>query len=416
MIKKIKNSIRNLLIKTQKITGTDNIYIATHGSYLGIGNIIGTISSLLLAMAFARLLPKETYGNYRYILSIMAIVAITALSGMETAIIQATARGYEGTFKKILKTRFRWALMGSIATIIVGIYFLVKNNASLSISFFIAAIFFPIIQSASSYSSYLTGKKLFGIQVKYSTLLQIISALFLITTMFLTKNLIILVSVYFVSNALLNIFFLLRTLKKNPPNNNSDDASVVFGKHMTVMDIIVTIGSQLDKILLFNFLGASELAIYSFVDLPVRAINEFLSIIRALALPKLSARTREEIKKTLLKKVLKFFLILIPIIAAYILIAPLFYKIFFPEYMQSVFYSQIYVFTLIAFPFTVLALSFEAKMMKKELYKLNIISPVIKIIFMVVLLPIYGLLGLILAQVLSRIADIAIISMLFRKV
>jgi O-antigen/teichoic acid export membrane protein len=417
MIKKIKNSIYNLLIKTQKFTGTDNIYVATHGSFLSIGNIINSLASFLLAMAFAKLLPREIYGQYRYILSIMAIVGITALSGMESAIIQATARGFEGGFKKILKTKFRWAMLGSFACLLIGAYFLLfGHNINISVSFFIATIFFPVMETSASYLSYLTGKKLFGTQVKYSTLAQIISTVFIIITLFLTKNLIILVMVYFLSNSALRTYFLLKTLKKYPPNENYDPTCIPFGKHMTVMDIVLTISGQLDKIMLFNFLGATQVAIFSFVELPVREINSFLRNLRLLALPKLSAKTKSEIKETLLKKVEKSFLFIVPIIAIYIVLAPYFYKIFFPEYMESVFYSQLFVLTLLAFPATILNLTFEAKMMKKQLYQITVFSPLVRIFFLLLLVPNYGILGVIIAQLLSRVFDIILALVLFKKI
>lgn len=416
MIDKIKNLIYKLLIKSQKFTGTDNVYIAGQGSYLIIGNIVSSISSFLLALAFARLLPKEIYGQYRYILSVMAVIAICALPGMENTIIQAVARGIEGSFKKILKTRFKWGLLGSLSSLIVAAYFLIRQDTNLAICFLIASIFLPIMETMGSYLSYLIGKKLFGIQVKYSTLSQIIAAIITIITLFLTKNLIVLVLIYFLSNTVLRIYFLLRTIKKNPPNEKDDPQFIPFGKHLTLMRIMTTISGQLDKILLFNFLGPIQVAIYSFAELPSRQINSFLRNIRLLALPKFATRTREEIRKTLLKKVAKAVLFIIPMIIVYILIAPYAYKIFFPQYLDSVFYSQLFIFTLLTFPTTIIAICFEAKLMKKELYQLNIISPIVRIILLVILTLFLGILGTIIAQLITRVFDILFTLFLFKKI
>jgi len=422
MIDKSKNLIYKFLRKSQKFTKTDNVYIATQGSYLGIGNIIGTIASLLLAMAFARLLPKEIYGQYTYILSIITIVGVIALPGMESAIIQAMARGFEGTFKKILKTRFKWGLWGGLISIAIGFFFLItQHDFTLFISFLAAGFFFPFMETSLSYLSYLAGKKLFNVQVKYSTLSQIISTLIIIITLFLTKNLsqstvlIALILAYFSTNTILRIYFLSRTLKKYPPNENHDPKSINFGKHLTVLEVVSTIGSQLVNILLFNFLGAVQLAIYSFVVLPIRQMLYFLKNIRQLILPKLASRTREEIKKTLLKKVGIAFLFIIPIIIIYIIVAPYLYKIFFPQYMESVFYSQLFSLTLLAFPVTVLSVSFEAKMMKKQLYQINILASVIKIIILSIFVPIYGILGAVIAQLLSQFFYVVLALIFFKK-
>jgi len=412
----IKNSIYNLLIKSQKFTGTDNVYVATQGSYLTIGTIISTLASFLLAMAFARLLPKEIYGQYRYILSIMAVIGICALPGMQTAIIQAVARGFEDSFVRATKTRFKWGLLGSLISLGIAVYFLIIQNYYFAVSFLIAAIFFPVMESMGSYLSYLTGKKLFGIQVKYSILTQIIAAISIIVTLFLTKNLIVLVLIYFLSNTILRTYFLLRTLKKNPPNKKQDPKIIPFGKHLTLMNVVTTIAGQLDKMLLFNFLGPIQVAIYSFAELPVRQINSFLRNIRLLALPKLTNRTRKEIRKSLLKKIGKAVLLIIPIVVVYIIAAPYVYKIFFPQYLDSIFYSQLFIFSLIAFPTTIITLSFEAKMMKKELYQFTIISPLVQIILLIVLTPLLGILGVVIAQLIARAFNIFLSLLLFRKV
>lgn len=412
---KLKNLIYKSLINTQKFTGTDNVYLATQGSYLTIGNIINTVASFLLAMAFSGLLPKEIYGQYRYILSIMTVIGICALPGMENAIIQTVARGFEGSFKKIVKTRFKWGILGSLASLCFAVYFLIIQNTPLSIAFLIAAIFFPIMQSMTSYLSYLTGKKLFGIQVKYSTLTQVLSTISIIITLFLTKSLIILVLVYFSSNTILGIYFLLKTIKKNPPNKKEDPNAISFGKHITAIKIIGTISEQLDRILLFNFLGAAQVAIYSFAELPTRQINSFLKNVRFLALPKLATRSREELRKTLLKKIGKASILILPMIIIYIIAAPYIYKIFFPQYLESVFYSQLFVIGLIAFPTTLITLSLEAKLMKKELYEFNIISSVIRIILLFILIPLLGILGVIIAQLTTRAFNIFLALFLFRK-
>jgi len=409
------NLIYKFLRKSQKFTGTDNVYLATQGSYLTIGNIISALASFLLAMAFARLLPKETYGEYRYLLSIMTVIGIVALPGLGDAFLQSIARGLEGSFKKVIKTKFKWGLMGSLASLAVAIYFLIIQNPSLAISFLIAAIFFPLMVSSEIYLSYLAGKRLFGIQVKYNTISQVLAIISIIITLFLTKSLIVLVLIYFLSNTFLRIYFLFQTIKKNPPNKNEESGTISFGKHLSFLRIIKTISGQLDQVLLFNILGPIQVAIYSFATLPIREINIFLQNIRLLALPKLSTQLKKDIKKTLLKKVGRGTLLIIPFVVAYILIAPYVYKIFFPQYTESVIYSQLFALTLIAFPASMIALSFQAQMMKKELYKFNIISPFIQIIFLIILTPLYGILGTIMARLIGQLFAVCFALLLFRK-
>jgi O-antigen/teichoic acid export membrane protein len=415
MLKKIREKIYKVLINSQKFTQTDNVYLAKFGSFLSLGNIISTGASLVLSMAFARFLPKEVYGNYRYLLSIMTIIGIFALPGMEDAIVQAVANRYEGCLKKAFKQRVRWAFLGSLACLIVGGYFFFRSNYILTISFAIAAVFFPLMESLGTYLAYLGGKKLFGIQVTYSTLTQIIASAGIIITIFFSKNLIILVSVYFLLNTLLRGLFFLITIKKFQPNQDCDNEFIKFGKNLTFLRVVHTIAGQLDRLLLFQFLGPIQLAIYSFANLPASEANLFLKNLRLLALPKMASRPHEEIKKTLIKKVIKATVLVIPFVALYIFLAPYIFKIFFPQYMDSVFYSQL-IFLVIAFsPASVIALTFQAKMMKKELYNFSIISPLVSIVLTIILIIPYGVIGAIVAQLVSQAFTICFSLYLFKK-
>jgi O-antigen/teichoic acid export membrane protein len=415
MINKTKNFIYNLLRKSQKFTGTDNLYIAKYGSYLTIGSVISMVAAFLLSIAFAQLLPKETYGQYKYILSIMGILAISSLQGMNAAIVRGVAKGFEGVFIKGFKTKLKWSLLGSIASIGMAIYFWLQGNIEFTVSFLIIAFFLPLFKSGEIYQSYLSGKKFFGQKVNYTTLIQILATAFLILTLFLTKSLIILILVYFFSYSILRMFFYLWTIKKIKPNKKYDSKTISYGKHLSFIDIIALIAEQIDKILLFHFMGPMNLAIYSFAILPVEQIRTPLQNIQELALPKLSIRPINEIKKTLPKKLFKSIIFILIMIAVYIILVPYFFKIFYPQYIDSVFYSRLFSFDLLVFPVSMMVLALQAKMKTKELYKINIINPIIRIILFIVLIPLYGILGAIIAILLSQIFYFFIAWFFFKK-
>ena len=67
MIKKYKNSVYTFLRKTEKYTKTDMVYLASGGFWLSIKTALSILIALSLSIAFANLLPKETFGEYKYI-------------------------------------------------------------------------------------------------------------------------------------------------------------------------------------------------------------------------------------------------------------------------------------------------------------------------------------------------------------
>lgn len=411
-LNKTKTKIRNLLIWSQRYTQTDNIYLARGGFYLTLNQGASVAASFLLAIAFANLLDPSTYGNYKYILSLREILSIFCLGGIGTAVAQAVARGLEGSFYSGFKTKLKWGLLGSLTAIGVAIYYFVRGNEILSIPLLITAIFLPLMQASRIYGNFLSGRKLFNFASKYGIITQIVSAVAIVLTLFLTKNLFWLIAVYFVSNTFLNYFFYLLTKSRFRPNKKEESKTLSYGKHLSLMAIISKISKHLDKILLFTFVGSAELAVYSFAILIPDQITNILSNIHALAFPKLAVKSWQEIRRNLMKKVWKFFALIAVIIALYIIIAPYIYKIIFPKYLISIPYSQLFIFSLVSVPTSLLATAFRAKMMKKQLY-LSKIASFARLIFLVVLVPSFGILGAILALVGTQFFMVGTILVLF---
>jgi len=415
MIKKLKLLIYNFLLKSQKITGTDNVYIAKNGTYLLIGNTISIIASFLLSIAFAQLLPKETYGQYRYILSIATIIAILSLQGINKAIIPSVAKGFENTILQAFKTKIKWGIIGSLTSIIVAGYFWTQNQSELAISLLIIAVFLPIFKAGEIYQSYLDGKKLFGVRISTTTIIQIVSSLLLFGGLFLTHNLIILVLIYFSSYSLLRLFFFLRTIHKFKPNTNNDTQLIRYGKHLSLMETIGTIAGQLDSVLLFNFLGAANLATYSYAVLTIDYVRTPLQIIQEIAVPKLTIRPNEEIKKYLPKKLIQITFLILVGIGIYFFLAPWFYRTFYPQYTDSIMYSRLFALTLLVFPMSMIALTLYTKNKTKELYKINTYVPIVQLISTIILVPILGILGAIIARLLSQFFYLFIAIFYFKK-
>ena len=367
-----------------------------------------------MAVAFANLLDPVTYGNYKYLLSLIGMVGLFSLQGMRTAVAQAVARGLEGSFYSGFRARLKWSALASLAAVGAAVYYLAKGNEFLSIPLLISAVFLPLMNASLIYASLLEGKKLFNILAKYGITAQIALAAAMITALLITKNLFWLIAVYLVLHTFSNYFLYALTKIKFRPNKNEDPQTINYAKHLSLMGVVSQTAVYIDKILLFNFLGPAQLAVYSFAMLLPEQIQNVLGNITTLALPKLAPKSREEIKANIMKKVGKLFLITAGIIILYILIAPYFYRIFFPQYLDSVPYSQIFILSFISIPAGLLGTVFEAKMMKKELYLIKI-APFAHIALLAILIPFYGIWGAIMAAVCAQAFKFGLVLFLFRK-
>ncbi len=417
MLNKIRIKIYQLLRKSEKYTKTDMIYLAKGSFWLTLGQVISSFSSFLLAIAFANLLPKETYGTYKYILSLIGILAIPTLGGLNTSLIRSVAKGYEGTLIPALKVKIKWGFWGSAGSLILAFYYYLNGNNDLIFPFLLIAIFLPFLEAPTLYTAYLQGKKMFDIYSRYSILIKISVAIFLTAILFLTNNLIFIIFSYLFSWTFFRFIIFKKILIKFPPNKNYDQEAIPYGKKLTLISVIGIISNNIDKILTFHFLGPAELAIYAFAIALPENIKAVLRNIGALALPKFSENQN---RKTLKKKIKSyFFKSMIPIgliIFLYIILAPLFFKIFFPEYPESIKYSQIFSLSLIAFPTLLFTAFFNSQAKSREIFKIDLVYSAVKIILLFILLPVWGIYGVISATIFSRLTNLFYSYLLFKKV
>ncbi len=415
-MERLKNRSIKALRSLEKYTKTDMVYLAKGGFWLGIGQFVATGSAFLISVAFANLLSPETYGLYKFVLSINSLILITTLSGMDSAITQAVSRGFEGTMEVGFKIKMKWGFLGSMISILISIYYLAQGNITLAICFGIISIFAPFTESSDIYNSLLWGKKLFNVQAKYNAINTLIILASTTSVLFLTKNLYIVLATYLIALTVPNFFFIKSIKKTYQENKDVDPDAIKYGKHLSIIGLLSLLVSQLDKILVFHYIGATNLAIYSLAVAPTDQVKGLLKNLNSLAMPKFSEKTTEQIKKSIWHKVWLLALIMIVVITGYIILVPFLFKIFFPKYLASIIYSQIISISLIfAVLAGFLATILESQKAKSELYKYNIYTSLINIITLFPLVYFYGIWGAIISRSISRIFSLGYSSYLIKK-
>lgn len=414
----IKPKIYNLLRWSQKYTKTDMVYLAKGGSWLTLGQIVSSVLSFLLAIAFANLLPKETYGTYKYLLSIAGILTTLTLTGMNTAVAQAVARGFEGMLKKSFWIQMKWNLILPLATVIGSIYYFIQGNKVLGLALIIIGIFSPILNSANTYTAFLSGKKDFKNLSKYSAISTVIWAATILFTLLLTENPLWLIFAYLISTTGINLFFYVYSIKKNKPNEEIDLKSISYGKHLSLINVLGNIANFLDNILVFHYLGPAPLAIYNFASSPADQVKGLLKSTPTLAMPKIAPHSLKETDAIIRKRLPQLILVGAVLVAIYIVLIPYVFKIFFPKYLSSIFFARLYGVNIMFMPINALLGAVgNAKLIhmpKKWLYQGGAIPQIILIISLLTLTPILGITGAIISKIIFSLTA-AIISLYFWK-
>ena len=400
---KIRGKIILWLDGASEFLGTNLFYTLKGGFALTLNNFISVIVNFILAIFFARLLPKEIYGAYSYILAWISVFGIFALPGMDTAVTQSVSHGFESSLVLGLKKKMRYGIWGTLAALIMGGYYFYNGNQTLAAVFFISAAFIPILSSFQIYNAYLMGKKEFKTSAFYGITGQIFTALVLMAAVYLTDNIVYIVSAYIFATVLPNFIFFVKTkIKAAKIESPSDPGIVAYAKHLSLINVISMITPYVDQFLAFHFLGAANLATYAFATAPPEQIKGLFKGISDLALPKFSERSEKELKKTMTRKIIILSVFVALVVGAYIILAPLFYKIVFPQYIDAVFLSQVFALSILNAPPTLIMGALSAHKKIKKLYLFNIVSPLFQILTMVILTPLYGLMGLVVARIIGR--------------
>jgi len=416
LINKTKNGILKISKSLEQWIKTDIIYLIKGGVWLSSGQMINMGLGLLLTVAFANLLPKDVYGTYQYVISIASIIVIPTLLEMNTSVIRSVARGFEGTIVRAVKTRLLFSLLGTIGGLGLSIYYYLNQNIILSISFLIVALFAPLSKSLTSYGVLPQGKKKFDDLTKYEVISTFFETLIIILFLYITKNIFLVLLAYFIPKIIVRGILLKISIKKHKTNDDVDPEAIPYGKHLSFINIIGDGVSQLDKILLYYFLGPVQVAIYTFAMSPVSRIISAFQPLNTLSFPKIAEADPKIIKKTLPKKVLKLFYILIIPTALYILLAPIIYKLIFPQYVESVIYAQVCALIILFFPQKLLGTAMVAYSQKKTLYMISIIGPITKIILLGILTPILGIWGVIITMMFPYVINLIILLYYFKRI
>ncbi len=414
---KIRKTAYNLLRKTEHYTKTDMVYLTKGGFWLTLGQFVASLSALILSIAFANLVPMETYGLYKYVLSVFPILAIFTLSGMGTATTRAVARDYLGTVQQSVRTKISWSVIGAIGALGLALYyFLTQGNFVLASSFCIVAIFLPFFETFGIYDSLLQGKKNFRRSIKFFSVSQLIAMATMLTALLLTDNLILILLAYFLPWTLVRIVFFKLTIQSYQLNNTIDPEAKEYGYHLSVMGVLSTIANYLDRIIVYHFMGAVALAQYAVAVAPVDQMRSLISRgTSILSFPKFAQKNAPELKSSVHKHSQKIFWVAVIVTLLYAAGAYWLFALLFPKYLAVVPYSILYVLTLLPLNYSLANTALSSYGAKRELYIFNTSSAIFQIITVVIGVWLAGIWGLIIARIISKFFDWLVSSLLVKN-
>lgn len=400
MPENLKARLISLLRWSEKYTKTDMVYLAQSNFWLQATSVFVSLGSLLLYIIFGHVLPKDVYGTYQYLLSVGALVSAFTLTGMSTAVTRAVARGFEGAFLESISVQLRWGLIPLTGSVIVGAYYLVHGNVTLGWGMILIGVFIPLNTTFNTYASFLAAKKDFRRSFYYSILVNAPYYIAVALVAFSVQAALALLAANLIVQCIGYITAHFRTLVVYKPGTEIESDTMALGKHYSAINFLTAAAAQIDNLLVFHFLGAAPLAIYSFATAIPDRLNIFKNLTVA-ALPRFTQRDYADIRSTMSNKIILSVGFSLLVIALWFVSANFLFSALFPKYISAVPYSQVYVLTVMGAFGSFFTTYFVAHNHLRTLYAYNLIAPVIQVGFLLVGIVFGGLWGLVLARVAS---------------
>ena len=385
---------------SERYTKTDMVYFASGGFLSLVSQVTALGGALALAVMVSHYVPKTSYGEYKYILSIIALLSSFSLNGIGGAVLQSAAQGFNSALQKGFWANLRWSFVIFIGALVMALYYFWAGNVTLAAGILIGGSLSPFLASAGLFSPFLAGKKDFVYQTLFSIGDNLIPICLMIGTVMLTGNPLILIAVYFITNTLAALYFYRRTkIMYAQSLQKHDETMLRYSKHLSIMGILGGIAENIDQILLFHFMGGAQLAIYNFAIAIPNQMRTPIKNIDAMLQARFVNRTAKEIKSGMWNKIFWYFISAVTLAIAYFFIAPYVFTFLFPQYLEAILYSQIYIFWIIALAFDPINSYISSRKNVKALYTSTIVYSISKIVLLFVGVFFWGLMGVIVARI-----------------
>lgn len=360
--------------------------------------ILGFITSIL----WARFFPQDVFGEFQFLISIIAIANGICFPGFSETIIISSSKEYEGNFTRIVAIKFGFAIFGSLLILLYG-YISNKGINDYFFIFIILALFFPFQQFSTIWNSWFIGKNKLELTNILNLSINVVWAVLLVIfILFKNQSIMILLIGYYLIYALYDLVILYK-INKSRKNKIVDNASIKYGIHASLATIFASL-ILTDKLLIKTNLSSADVAIYSVAMIFPNQIRTGYGVLNQILMPKIyKAKSVLEGWHYLKNKIILLFISFILIGLAGFLIFPIIIPLFFSQkYINAVPYGKwLWLSLSIVAPTTYFSNILKAQQKIFFYYFFSIIQPILTFLLYLLLIR-YGIKGIVLSRILMQ--------------
>jgi O-antigen/teichoic acid export membrane protein len=248
------------------------------------------LSSALAGTYFvARSMGKNEFGEYNMVLNSVGILTIFTLSGLNNSLMQAVARGYEGTFRACVPLAFACSFIGSAILLGMSAYYFVLEQNQLGWSLSAAALLFPFAHGLVQWKSVIIGRARFEQLLVHDGASSILTyGLIIVSVRLYPGQYVFPIVLTVLVPAFYNVGLTLLNLRAIRPEAPVEQQNVRYGMKITLYSGLGAIGSNLDRVLLFFLLSPAALATFVAASRIPDLLGGIIQDVSAVLAPRLS--------------------------------------------------------------------------------------------------------------------------------
>lgn len=293
----------------------------------------------------ANLLVPDDYGQFKLVTTWLGIALGVGYTGYVYTLSQKISRGEHYNIKKIYLETFLKSTPTFLGLFIISIYYFLNSNLNLGFGFLFSSFLAPILCVSTLVNVYYMGRKdfkMFALAQNFVDFFQLVAIVFLA---YISDNFILIMSGYLVSTLLLNIVIIYKSYLDSKGAEVSQAVTKgatneeYMQKKLNISGIIISISSQLDKLLIFHFIGAAPLAIYSIVTAVSDQAKTPTKAITSALFPRMTSDSFN--KRKLYQSFILLSALNMLIFVFLILLYPTIFSFVFPKYKEYVYLANI---------------------------------------------------------------------------
>ena len=260
-------------------------YLKRHASWVLLGRFYLMIIGVLISVILTRMMTKSEYGEYQYFLVVLSIFSFISLPNATNVLIRYYGKGYAWSYMGLFFLRLKFSLLAVFLFLGMAIYAFLANDIYTALVFLIFSICFPLFYSCDLFEYLLQSEMNFKKLNIYYIIRSSARFLVVILTYWIMGNILFSIIGYILTTTLVNSWLFYKTksdyaIKYKNINKMVHKKMNTMAVNLSLIGVFSLVSSQIDKILIAEFISIEALANYSIGMLIGMSINTiFKSVI-----------------------------------------------------------------------------------------------------------------------------------------